>query len=299
MTLSSILFIIHITPTNSKEQFIAQMVFGRALLLEHSDYVILPEERLNKIYEELNRHHVVKVEELAQLYGTSSMTIRRDLAELERRGLAVRSRGGAVLKTATLVDYNVHIRQGKNVAQKRAIAREAVKHVHTGDTLALDASTTVIELARQIVNLAELTVVTNNFLVANVLLSSAVTMYFVGGRLRREAFSATGAMAETAIKQFSFSKSFVSGNAVDLVAGLMDTNLDEMQIKRHMLSNSAQRYLLVDSSKLMHQAVLKVWPLEDFDVVITDDGISDKIQTRFEEVGIHLVIAATATDDQL
>ncbi|MCL4318620.1 MAG: DeoR family transcriptional regulator, partial [Firmicutes bacterium] len=84
--------------------------------MEHSDYTILPEERLNKIYEELNRHHVVKVEELAQLYGTSSMTIRRDLAELERRGLVVRSRGGAVLKTATLVDYNVHIRQGKNVA---------------------------------------------------------------------------------------------------------------------------------------------------------------------------------------
>ena len=251
----------------------------------------IPVERLNKIYEQLNLHGVVKVNELATLFTVSKMTIRRDLAELDRRGLVVRSRGGAVLKEGLLADDNVGIRQIQNVEKKQAIAAEAAKHLVPGDTVALDASTTVVELAKQLGNIADLTVVTGNFLVANVLLSSAVTMHFIGGRLRREAFSTTGPMAEGNIAQFSFSKCFVSGNAVHLTEGLMDTNMDEIQIKRQILRNSERRYLLVDSSKLMHRALLKVWALSDFDYVITDNGITDEIHQQFDKIGVPLVIA--------
>ncbi len=251
----------------------------------------LPKERLVRIYDIVQKEGTARVAELAALFGTSAMTIRRDLTELEAKGLVVRTQGGVVARDGILRDYDVDVRQTYNVEEKSAIAKEAMRFIQPGDYVALDASTTVVELAKHIANLRDVTVVTNNFMVANILASSPVELVFAGGYLRREAFSTVGPLAEHTVMQFAFTKVFVSGTAVDLDAGLMDNSPDEVHMKQLMLRNSKKRYLLADSSKIMHRGLIKVSPLAEFDAVVTDSRIDPAVELTMRKANVPLVVA--------
>ncbi len=252
---------------------------------------LLPKERLVRIHDIVQKEGAARVAELAALFGTSAMTIRRDLTELEAKGLVVRTQGGVMARDGILRDYDVDVRQTHNVEKKSAIAQEAMRFIQPGDYVALDASTTVVELAKYIANLRDVTVVTNNFMVANILASSPVELVFAGGYLRREAFSTVGPLAEHTVMQFAFTKVFVSGTAVDLDAGLMDNSPDEVHMKQLMLRNSKERYLLADSSKMMHRGLIKVSPLFEFDAVITDNRIDPEVEHAMRKANVPLVIA--------
>ncbi|MDA8194991.1 MAG: DeoR/GlpR family DNA-binding transcription regulator [Thermaerobacter sp.] len=260
---------------------------------ESADVAFLPKERLVRIFEMIERQGSARVSDLARQFGTSLMTIRRDLTELEQKGVVVRTRGGVMLRKGILEDYEVDVRRRTHLEQKQAIARTAAGLIKSGDTIALDASTTVVELARLLVQLplTDVTVVTNNFMVANVIATSSIDLFFVGGRLRREALSTVGSQAQTMLAQWACAKTFVSGTGVDLEVGLMDSNPDEVGMKQLMLRNSVHRYLLADSSKLMRRAVMRVCPLTDFDAVITDAGIDAAVRGIFESSDIPLTVA--------
>ncbi len=260
--------------------------------LECEDVSFLPKERLVRIFEEVERKGSARVADLAEQFGTSVMTIRRDLTELEKKGLVVRTRGGVMLRNGILDDYEVDVRSRTHVVEKQAIARKAVELIESGDTIALDASTTVVELARLLVKvpLTDVTVVTNNFMVANIIATSNYNLFFAGGYLRREALSTVGPQAQTMLREWNVVKSFVSGTGVNLEIGLMDNDADEVAMKQLMLRGSLRRYLLADSSKLMKRAVTRVWPLQNFDGLITDAGIEDSTYRSFENHGIALLI---------
>ncbi len=257
------------------------------------DASFLPKERLVKIFDLIEQQGSARVADLATQFGASLMTIRRDLTELEQKGLVVRTRGGAMLRKGILEDYEVDVRRRAHREAKQAIARRALPFIRSGDTIALDASTTVVELARLLVEapLTDITVVTNNFMVANVIATSNVDVFFAGGRLRREALSTVGPQAEAMLSQWACAKAFVSGTGVDIEVGLMDGNPDEVGMKQLMLRNSLQRFLLADSSKLMRRAVTRVWPLREFDAVITDAAIDETTRRILQAEEIPLIVA--------
>jgi DeoR/GlpR family transcriptional regulator of sugar metabolism len=262
--------------------------------MESEQSTYLPKERLIQIYRRIETQGAVRVADLADEFGTSLMTIRRDLAELEAKGLVLRTRGGAILRTGILEDYDVDVRRRSNVDKKIAIAHSALALIKQGDTIALDASTTVVQLASLLARQPGLniTVVTNNFMVAEVLASStSIELFFSGGRLRREAFSTVGVLAEKVISQFAFAKAFVSGTAVDLDAGLMDNYPEEVHMKQLMLRSSKERILLADSTKLMKRSLTKVWPITEFDYVITDSGVDSHIKELLSSSNVKLIIA--------
>lgn len=254
---------------------------------------LLPKERLVRVYEVIQETGVGRVASLAAHFGTSPITIRRDLNELERRGLVVRTHGGVIIPKGILVDYDVSIRQQAHVDLKRSITRSALQFIEPGDIIALDASTTVVELAKWLVeeHFDDLTVVTNNFMVASVLMSSPIEVYFAGGHRRREALSTVGHAAEAMLSHWVFDKVFISVTAVNIASGAMDGDTEEVRVKRLMLRNSSKRYVLADSSKLMKRAARRVCSIADCDALVTDEFADRVIVEDFERANVRIVVA--------
>jgi DeoR family transcriptional regulator, fructose operon transcriptional repressor len=148
---------------------------------------VLAEERRFRIREILSTQRTVAASELARMLSVTGVTIRRDLAAMEAAGVLVRSHGGAVSRTSTTAykgsfDYLL----GVNMAGKQAIAREATGLILDGDTIFLEGSTTVYELARHLVRRSRLNVVTNSpAIVLQFQHSAGVSVMSTGGRLER------------------------------------------------------------------------------------------------------------------
>ena len=143
-------------------------------------------ERQEKILSVLKRDKKVFVRDLCELLSVSAVTVRNDLRELEERRALLRTHGGAIPYSNTGFEENTERKNTKNVAKKQAIAREAVKLVYDGDTIAIDTGTTAFEFAKTLTAKKELTVVTNDVRIALFLdENSDANVILIGGFLRR------------------------------------------------------------------------------------------------------------------
>ncbi len=140
-----------------------------------------------------------------------------------------------------------------------------------GDTIILDAGTTVVEMAPHLAGITPLTVVTNALNVALTIASETdAQIIFLGGTLSREASSTAGPLAEQTLANLAVQKVFLGTQALDLASGLTDTTLEIAQVKRAMIQSAKQVYLLADSSKWDQTGFIKVASLEGIDTLITD-----------------------------
>ncbi|MED4909366.1 DeoR/GlpR family DNA-binding transcription regulator [Brevibacillus centrosporus] len=259
--------------------------------------VLLPAERQKDIYQYMMRHNSAKVNELAQIFKVSDMTIRRDLEELEKRKLVVRTHGGAILAEDMTRDLNVEEREVQQLDKKKRMAAKAKEFVEEGDLLALDASTSAAELAKLLYDVPNLTVVTNSLLVANIVQSyENLTLVLCGGIMRKEARSFIGPLAELSLSKLNFTKAFFSCNAIHPVKGMTDTNVFEITMKQLMIKRSKQAYALIDSSKFNKVAFSQVCPFADIAAVITDDGLDEEINDQYRQREIPVILAPPATE---
>lgn len=248
--------------------------------------------RHQQIFEHVMAQGSVKISQLAKSLGVSEMTIRRDLEELEERQLVLRTHGGVVLREGTAFDRDFSRRRMEHLAEKGEIAQRAVQLIEPGDVLGLDASTTVLELSRLLGRVSNLTVVTNNLVIPPFLQQyENVQVISAGGHLRANALSTVGPLACRTLGEFNYEKVFVSGNAVDSVQGLTDTNSQEIETKCTMLRHAATRIVLADSSKLGKRAFQRCWPVEQIDILVTDSGASPEMTQAFAERGIQVLQA--------
>lgn len=254
--------------------------------------LLFPAERQKGIYQHLQKQNAAKVNELAQLFNVSEMTIRRDLEELERKDMITRTHGGAILSEGTMRDLNVEERQTKQLEEKQMIAQKAKELIKEGDILALDASTSAAELAKLLHDIPNLTVVTNSLLVANAVQHfSNVTLIMCGGIMRQEASSFVGPLAEAFLLNFHFTKTFFSSNAVHPVNGITDTNMFEISMKRLMISRSKEAYALMDSTKYNKVAFSPVCPFDQISGIITDSHLNEEIRQNYQDQDIAILIA--------
>ncbi len=249
-------------------------------------------ERQKIILELISEHGAVTVADLCQRFGVSDMTIRRDLSTLERASLLRRIHGGAVSARGRSYEPPVLTRIHEAPEAKRAIGRLAATLVHEGDSVALDIGTTTLELARNLIGLHDITVLTNSLPIANILTDQpGIRLMLCGGIVRPDEHSLIGPVAEYTFSQFYVDKAFIGIGGVDLEAGLTEYNTDDAEVKRHMIRNAQRCILLTDSRKFGQKTFASVAPLSAVNDIVTDSDLSDDYREALEKEGIVIHIA--------
>ncbi len=257
---------------------------------------VLAEERKRIILEELNRNGKVKVEPLAKQFQVSNETIRRDLDGLEQQGMLKRVYGGAVKESYSNGEPPYVQRQSLNQKAKQAIGRRAAALLKDGDTIVIDTGTTVLELARSIQGVKQLTVLTTSIPVASMLIDSLNQGMFsgkvilLGGEINSEQQSISGPLCEKMLQTFYVDKAFVSIGGISLATGISDYDINESMVSRIMTEVAKEVVVLADRSKIGVQAFCKIVSLDAVDVIISDQEPPSSWQAELEERGITWMI---------
>ena len=250
------------------------------------------EERQSIILELLIQHNSILVTDLATHLNVSSVTIRKDLTDLEREKKLYRNHGKAILIDPYIDNRNVSEKEKLYVEEKRLIGMKAASLITPKDSILIASGTTMHALARSIVPADELTVITASMEVSNIL-ASEKNIYIIqlGGILRHSSLSVVGKYAENILADFSCSKLFIGVDGIDLDFGITTTNMMEASLNRVMMQTAQKTIVLADSSKFGRRGFSKIADMEDVDHIITDSPIPPSTAIRLEEMRIELTIA--------
>lgn len=247
---------------------------------------MLAAQRQAEILRDLQSEGAVSVVGLARRFAVADETIRRDLAKLAELGRAVRTHGGAVLADAPEPPFA--LRRDANAHAKRAIGRWAAGLVLPGDVIAIDASTTGLELARALTNeetAAPITVVSNGLdLVRTLADRPGIRVVCTGGEYDPAGECFVGPLAESALRQFALRHAFVSCRALDPTRGASETCLSHASIKRLMLDVAEASHLLIDSSKVGHASACFYAPTEAFQTIVSDSALDESRQEGLQNL---------------
>jgi DeoR family fructose operon transcriptional repressor len=251
------------------------------------------EERQREIARLVVDRGRASVADLAERYGVTAETVRRDLATLELSGALRRVHGGAVAPDALAVtEINVTERELANAAAKRAIGDTARVLVPAGASVLLDAGTTVLQVARGLGMEGRLTVVTNSVPAAAALGSHPnVDVQMVGGRIRGLTQAAVGAVAVGVLGSLHTDIAFVGTNGISAGRGLSTPDSDEAEIKRAMLGAADRVVVVADSAKFDHESLVSFGSLDQVDTLVTDAEPSAALAAALHQAQVEVVIA--------
>lgn len=250
------------------------------------------EQRHEMIMEELIKHGSVLVADLVRRLDVSAVTVRKDLTELEKTDKLYRSHGKAVLVNPYINNRSVNEKEKLATDQKHAIGREAARLITRNDSICIASGTTVHALARNIVPIHKLTVVSASLPVSNILSAHEnIDIIQLGGMLRHSSLSVVGEYATRIMEQCSFSKLFMGVDGIDVDFGITTTEMREASLNQKMMAAAQKTIVLADSSKFGRRGFAKIADIDAVDVIITDAGISPKVIKRIEDLGIELIIA--------
>lgn len=233
----------------------------------------MSEERRREIIALLETERRVRVEDLARRFDVSEVTIRKDLTELEARGLLQRTHGGAVPAHKSRFNPSFLEKLALHAAEKRAIAYAALDHIHEGDALILDAGSTTLALAKAMLGrFRHLTVITSSVPIALELAHAGWDLILTGGQVREHSLALIGPPAVNTLAAFHVDKAFLGATGVTLREGYSTPNPLDAQLKQAMLRAADESYVLTDSSKLGRGVLANYARLEEVKLLITDAG---------------------------
>jgi len=246
------------------------------------------------ILRELRQAGSISVEALRDKLEVSMATVRRDLQELEDRGLLRRTHGGAISIEPLFYEAFRHDRSfqdqvGSFAEEKRRIALAAAELISPGDTIALTAGTTTTEVVRSLHLLGGITVVTNTVNVAMELSNRKdIHVFVTGGHLRGDWFSLVGATAVATMSGVFVDLLFVGVNGIDAEQGLTCFNSDEVEINRSMVRQAKRKIAVADHSKLGVVANWQICTTDKIEMLITDIGATEHMVEPFIAKGIEV-----------
>lgn len=252
---------------------------------------MIPAERQNLIVARLNGRGVLSINELTDLLGVSHMTVRRDIQQLEREGRVMSVAGGIRLPEHISFEPS-HVSKAVTAhAQKVAIGRLALSLIPRDAVIYLDAGTTTLEIAQGLADRDDLSVVTNDFVIAAFLTREArCRLYHTGGQVERENQSCVGDPAAEAIRRFNFDLAFISTSSFGL-RGVSTPSENKVAVKRAIAQSAARSILVTDSSKYGRIGTFNAVPLEALSAIVTDSGLPESVRAAIAERGIALHIA--------
>jgi DeoR/GlpR family transcriptional regulator of sugar metabolism len=244
------------------------------------------------ILKQIDSSGSVYVADLARDLDVSEMTIRRDLIELERSGLIRRVHGGAVSARGRSYEPPLYVRNEENKAIKERLGKYAAEMVVEGDSISLDIGSTIFEMATQLVDKKNLTILTPSFHIAGLLFNQPdIRIMLPGGILRHTEGSMIGELALSSISNYFVDRLFLGVGAIDAHAGFTEYNPDDAQVKRAMIKNAKEIFVVADSSKFQKIAFSLVSPLSEADHLITNEIPPEPLLRNLKNVGvvIHVV----------
>lgn len=260
---------------------------------EHLLSSLLPAERRQRIVNEIMRRHTVTIAELARQFGVSEMTIRRDLRALEQSGLVESVYGGAKSPSISPFELTFANREQMEVEAKRAIGFAAAQLVADGDVIALDGSTTTLQVARNLHQHVNLTVYTNGIKVAIELAHLPGTRAILSGGELYHSVSLVGLFARSMFEKIRVDKLFLSTTGISEELGLSGPSDLDADIKAAMIAAADCVVLVADHTKFGRRSYVRVASLDSVHVVVTDDRTPDEYRLLCEQRGIKFVVAPT------
>lgn len=247
--------------------------------------------RRAKILEILEKQGQVRINDLKEMFSVSEVTLRNDLEKLEEKKLLIRTRGGGIQTPEVRFDYQFNKALTVSLKEKRAIGKEAAKLVKDNETIILDSGTTTLEVARNLVKLNNVTVITNSINIAFELLNYPnLRIIMLGGNIRASSLSVNGPVAENNLKDLYCDKVFLGVNGVDSKLGIFTTVIEDTPLNRLMIERSKEVIVVTDSSKFYKKSFSIVAPINSVDILITDSNIPKDELENLTNAGVRTII---------
>lgn len=238
------------------------------------------QSRLDQILDYLKGHNLVTVEQLVAVIDASPATIRRDLIKLDEQGVINRSHGGVTLNRFIPTQPTTNEKQLRHLNEKRVIAEHAVSFIKAGNSVVLDAGTTMLELARHLTALP-LRVITVDLRIALFLSEfKQIEVTIVGGRIDDSSQSCIGDHGRKLLRGIYPDIAFISCNSWSLEKGITTPTEEKAGLKQDLAANARRRVLLADSSKYGASSLFCVTPLVSLTDIVTDSGLSPQVQQQ-------------------
>ena len=245
-----------------------------------------------EILETARRQGKVTVEGLAEQFGVTLQTIRRDLTDLAEAGRLERVHGGAILPSGT-TNILYEERRILNQAAKTDIARACAAEIPEGSSVFLNIGTSTEAVAHELLHHRDLMVVTNNMNVANILAANRdCEIILTGGTLRRLDGGLIGTLTVATIRQFKFDIAVIGCSAMDDDGDLLDFDIQEVGVSQTIIAHARKTFLVADHSKFKRSAPARISSLADIDSFFTDFPLSDRLATACREWKTKVVVAS-------
>ena len=252
--------------------------------------------RRHEIVQLVNQHGEISVEMLSQRFQTSEVTIRKDLASLEKNGLLLRRYGGAIALPKEVVTDEVN----KNVSiQKMSLAKAAAKLIRDHHRIVIDSGSTTAALIQQLNEKQGLVVMTNTLHIANALheLENEPTLLMTGGTWDPNSESFQGKVAESVLRSYDFDQLFIGCDGIDLARGT--TTFNELTgLSRVMAEVSREVVVMAESDKIGRKIPNLELSWDEVDILVTDAGLSDEDARMIAAHQVEVILAESYSCDK-
>jgi DeoR family transcriptional regulator, aga operon transcriptional repressor len=253
---------------------------------------LLKEERQKLILDALEENNRVTVPELAARFGTSEVTIRRDLSDLAAGGKLIRAHRGALKVTPAPPEPPVVQRMTLEHELKESIAAAALDLVSDGDSIFIGSGSTMGVFARRLACKRRLTVFTNALNIAADLAGceGEITVVVTGGVVRAAELSLLGHIAELTLPEIRVNKIFMGAQALSIENGWTTDAMPEVQTTRRIFEMSPELVVLADHTKLGRSAAAYIAPLQRITTLVTDGGADPGFLASARALGVKVVV---------
>jgi DeoR/GlpR family transcriptional regulator of sugar metabolism len=248
---------------------------------------MLPAQRRQAILRAV-RSGTAHVTALADEFGVSEMTVRRDLQALAHDGKLERVHGGAVSVESERPFSEIAV---ERLEAKDRIGRAAAALVEDGQTVMIDIGTTTLQVARHLRG-RSLTVITTNLAAYEELLPEPdIELVLPGGSVRRNYLSLVGMLAEDSLRRLRADIAFLGTSGIDADLAVWDTTMVEVPIKRAMIAASQRTVLLADAEKFGMDAMVRVCEASELDAIVTDERLPAQRRKALDRAGVEVIVA--------
>lgn len=248
-------------------------------------------KRRANILDQLEKMGEVYVQELSKNFNISEVTIRNDLLLLEKKGLLIKTRGGAIKKKSSNFDLELNQKLKKNFKEKQKIGLKAIEFVKNGDTIVLDSGSTTLAIAKNLKKFKNIKVITNSLPITEEIADfKGVEVILLGGILRKEMRSLVGPTTENNLKDYNCDIAFIGVDGIDVNYGISTPIMYEAVLSKIMIDIAKKSVIVCDSSKFKKRSFAKISDLSSVDVLITDKEIPADDKSSLEQMNIELVL---------
>jgi DeoR family glycerol-3-phosphate regulon repressor len=252
-----------------------------------------PNPRQALLIQEVRNRGAVSVEALAEQFGVTLQTVRRDVKQLAAAGLLARFHGGVRLPTSTTENIAYRQRQQLNEQSKQRIARAVAAAVPEGCSLIINIGTTTEAIARELLHHKGLRVITNNLNVAAILSDNpACEVIVAGGVVRSRDRGIVGEVTVDFIYQFKVDIGLIGISGIEDDGTLRDFDYREVKVARAIIEHSRQVWLAADHSKFNRPAMVKLAGLDEVDMLFTDEAPPEPFPSLLAEAGVQCEVAS-------